>query len=138
MRVGLGTCGSAGDGLGAIPYYTQETDTGTQLSFYGPSGDDLEELRKLGAVMKAKKVRLNLPEQTAHEFTRNGPAKIAAALQRLRGQKSPLEPQEAAGAAGLAASPLRFRLTDRAPRLRQYRHPPPPTRSRPTVPLALW
>lgn len=66
-------------------------DTNVLLSFYGLSSDDLEELRKLAALIKAKKVCLYLPEQTEDEFLRNRPGKIAEAVKRLRDQKLTLE-----------------------------------------------
>lgn len=62
-------------------------DTNIPLSFFGLSSDDLEELRKLAALARAKQVRLFLPQQTEEEFVRNRPAKIAEALKRLSDQR---------------------------------------------------
>jgi len=55
-------------------------DTNILLSFYGLSSDDLEELRKLAALLRTGSVRLHLPQQTKEEFIRNRPGKIAEAL----------------------------------------------------------
>jgi len=62
-------------------------DTNIPLSFFGLSSDDLEELRKLAALARAKQVQLFLPQQTEEEFVRNRPAKIAEALKRLSDQR---------------------------------------------------
>lgn len=58
-------------------------DTNILLSFYHLSSDDLEELKKLGVLLRQKKVTLWLPEQTVIEFKRNRANKIADALKRL-------------------------------------------------------
>ena len=42
-------------------------DTNAYLSFYHFSGDDLEELKKLGVLIKQKQLTLVVPEQTRNE-----------------------------------------------------------------------
>lgn len=66
-------------------------DTNAYLSFYHFSGEDLEELKKLGVLIKQKQLALVVPEQTRNEFGRNRAAKIADALKRLREQKLGLQ-----------------------------------------------
>ena len=66
-------------------------DTNILLSFYGLSSDDLEELRKLAALLRTGSVRLHLPQQMKEEFIRNRPGKIAEALRRLRDQRVGLQ-----------------------------------------------
>jgi len=43
-------------------------DTNILLSFYHLTSDDLEELRKLSALLKKREVRLFVPDQVVHEF----------------------------------------------------------------------
>jgi hypothetical protein len=66
-------------------------DTNIYLSFFGLSTDDLEELRKLVALLRVRDVTLYLPEQTEDEYRRNRPAKIAEAVAGLRAQKLTLQ-----------------------------------------------
>ncbi len=66
-------------------------DTNIFLSFYHFSNNDLEELRKLGMLLRNKKVSLFLPQQVIQEFRRNRENKIADALRRLRHQKLNLQ-----------------------------------------------
>ena len=61
-------------------------DTNILLSFYHLTSDDLEELRKLSALLKKREVRLFVPDQVVHEFRRNRESKIADALKGLRKQ----------------------------------------------------
>lgn len=62
-------------------------DTNILLSFYHLSSDDLEELRKLVALLRTGTLKLHLPEQVKNEFSRNREGKIADALKRLQEQK---------------------------------------------------
>ena len=62
-------------------------DTNIFLSFYHLTNDDLEELRKLKALLESGQVVLYLPEQTIDEFRRNRETKIAAAMKHLDEQK---------------------------------------------------
>src|SRR5687768_12002271 len=66
-------------------------DTNIYLSFLHYTSDELEELKKLPAVIRQKKVTLHLPEQVVDEFYRNRESKVADALKRLREQR--LNPQ---------------------------------------------
>lgn len=66
-------------------------DTNIFLSLYHFTSDQLEELDKLRTLLKQKKARLYLPEQTKTEFRRNRENKIADALRRLREQKVSLQ-----------------------------------------------
>ena len=61
-------------------------DTNILLSFYHLSSDDLEELKKLGVLLRQKQITLWLPEQTIVEFKRNRANKIADALKRMEEQ----------------------------------------------------
>jgi len=61
-------------------------DTNVFLSFYHFSGDDLDELKKLGVLIEQKKIFLLLPEQVVDEFERNRDKKIADALKRFKEQ----------------------------------------------------
>jgi predicted nucleic acid-binding protein len=61
-------------------------DTNILLSFYHLTSEDLEELKKLVALLKQKKAQLLLPEQTRDEFYRNRAGKIADAIKKLREQ----------------------------------------------------
>lgn len=64
-------------------------DTNVLLTFYHFSGEDLEELKRLSVLIKAKKARLFVPGQVGDEFRRNREAKIADAIGSLREQKLP-------------------------------------------------
>jgi predicted nucleic acid-binding protein len=66
-------------------------DTNILLSFFHLTSDDLEELGKLVVLLKQKKVRLLLPQQTSDEFHRNRENKIADAIKRFRDQKLNLQ-----------------------------------------------
>lgn len=66
-------------------------DTNVLLSFYHFSGEDLEELKKLAALLKSGHVRLFIPAQVVDEFRRNREVKIADALRGLREQKLPAQ-----------------------------------------------
>jgi predicted nucleic acid-binding protein len=61
-------------------------DTNVFLSFYHLTSEDLEELKKLVALIKKRRVQLLLPTQVIREFDRNRDAKIADALRHLRSQ----------------------------------------------------
>ncbi|HXA18154.1 MAG TPA: PIN domain-containing protein [Thermoanaerobaculia bacterium] len=62
-------------------------DTNIYLSFLHYTSDELEELKKLPAVIRQKKVELHLPQQVVDEFYRNRESKVADALKRLRAQR---------------------------------------------------
>ena len=66
-------------------------DTNILLSFYHFSSDDLEELRKLAALVRQGELRLYLPAQVITEFRRNRANKIADALNRLKSQNLKLQ-----------------------------------------------
>ncbi|MEQ1761458.1 MAG: PIN domain-containing protein [Vicinamibacterales bacterium] len=66
-------------------------DTNVFLSFFHLTSEDLEELRKLSALVKDKRVTLWLPEQVIHEFRRNREGKIQDALKQLRDQRLNLQ-----------------------------------------------
>jgi len=66
-------------------------DTNIFLSFYHFTSDDLEELKKLGVLLKERRIRLFLPGQIIHELNRNRENKIADALKKLREQKLSLQ-----------------------------------------------
>jgi len=66
-------------------------DTNILLSFYHFSSDDLEELRKLAALVRQGELRLYLPAQVITEFRRNRANKIADALGRLKKQNLKLQ-----------------------------------------------
>lgn len=66
-------------------------DTNVFLSFYHLTNDDLEELRKLKALLEKGIVVLHLPNQTVDEYWRNRETKIAAALKSLKDQKLNLQ-----------------------------------------------
>lgn len=66
-------------------------DTSIYLTFYHFTSDDLEELKKLEAYLKQKKIVLILTDQVVNEFRRNRENKIADALKRFEGQKFPSE-----------------------------------------------
>lgn len=62
-------------------------DTNVYLTFYHFSNEDLEELKKLIALINTDNIRLYIPEQTRNEFYRNREVKIADSLDKLRGTK---------------------------------------------------
>src|SRR5688500_4447540 len=62
-------------------------DTNAYLTFYHLSNEDLEELKKLRALIKHKKIVLHLPEHTIDEFERNREVKIADALKKFKEEK---------------------------------------------------
>lgn len=62
-------------------------DTNVFLSFFHLSSDDLEELRKLAALVRRGEVALHLPQQVIHEFYRNRGSKIADGLKPLKQHK---------------------------------------------------
>jgi hypothetical protein len=66
-------------------------DTNIYLSFLHYTSDELEELKKLPAVIEQKRVELHLTQQVVDEFYRNRESKVADALKRLRAQR--LDPQ---------------------------------------------
>jgi predicted nucleic acid-binding protein len=59
-------------------------DTNILLSFYHLTSEDLEELRKLVALIDTGKIKLVLTEQVKDEFKRNRSAKIADAMKKLQ------------------------------------------------------
>src|SRR5271169_5504708 len=66
-------------------------DTNVLLSFLHFSSDDLEELRKLVALVRRGEVSLVLTEQVVQEFRRNREVKLADSLARFRQLKLTLQ-----------------------------------------------
>jgi hypothetical protein len=64
-------------------------DTNVFLSFFHFSKDDLEALRQLAVLVRAKKVTLLVPEQVANEFERNRDGNVAKALKEVEASKLP-------------------------------------------------
>jgi rRNA-processing protein FCF1 len=62
-------------------------DTNIFLAFYHFSNDDLEELKKLLALIRTEKVNLILPEQVIDEFKRNRDNQISHGLKLLSDQR---------------------------------------------------
>lgn len=62
-------------------------DTNIFLTFYHFSSDDLEELKKLAAVIEDPHTTLYMPDQVVDEFKRNRETKIADALKKFQTQK---------------------------------------------------
>ncbi|MCP3391875.1 PIN domain-containing protein [Bradyrhizobium sp. CCGB12] len=59
-------------------------DTNILLSFYHLTSEDLEELRKLVALVDKKEIKLTLTDQVRNEFLRNRATKIVDAMKRLQ------------------------------------------------------
>lgn len=66
-------------------------DTNVLLAFFHFSNDDLEEVRKLAALIRNEEIKLLLPQQVKEEFRRNREVKLADSLQRLRQQRLNLQ-----------------------------------------------
>jgi predicted nucleic acid-binding protein len=62
-------------------------DTNIFLSFYHLTNEDLEELKKLVALIDTGQIHLMLPKQVKSEFIRNRGAKIADAMKKLQEAK---------------------------------------------------
>ena len=62
-------------------------DTNVFLSFFHLTSEDLEELKKLAALIDSGEIQLILPEQVENEFVRNRGAKIADAMRALKDAK---------------------------------------------------
>lgn len=62
-------------------------DTNIFLSFYHLTNEDLEELKKLAALIDSHEIQLFLPEQVTNEFDRNRSAKIMDAMRKLQDAK---------------------------------------------------
>jgi predicted nucleic acid-binding protein len=62
-------------------------DTNVLLSFYHLTSEDIEELKKLVALVEKKQIDLIVPRQVEDEFWRNRGAKIADAMKKLREAK---------------------------------------------------
>jgi predicted nucleic acid-binding protein len=62
-------------------------DTNVLLSFYHLTSEDIEELKKLVALVEKKEIDLIVPKQIEHEFWRNRGAKIVDAMKKLREAK---------------------------------------------------
>lgn len=62
-------------------------DTNIYLSFYHFSNDDLEELKKLDALINNGKVILYITEQVKDEFSRNRENKLSDAIKRIQDGK---------------------------------------------------
>lgn len=62
-------------------------DTNVYLTFYHFSNEDLQELKKLIALIKSGNIVLYLPEQTKNEFDRNREVKIHDSFERFRNSK---------------------------------------------------
>lgn len=59
-------------------------DANIFLDFFHLTSTDIEELRKLIALIEESKITLYLPEQTCEEITRNREAKISDALEKFK------------------------------------------------------
>src|SRR6185437_7558010 len=62
-------------------------DTNVLLSFYHLTSEDIEELKKLVALVEKKEIELIVPKQVENEFWRNRGAKIVDAMKKLREAK---------------------------------------------------
>ncbi len=62
-------------------------DTNVLLSFYHLTSEDLEELKKLAALIDKGEILLFLPDQVEREFRRNRAGKIIDAMRRLQDVK---------------------------------------------------
>lgn len=62
-------------------------DTNVLLSFYHLTSEDIEELKKLVALVERKEIDLILPKQVENEFWRNRGGKIVDAMKKLREAK---------------------------------------------------
>lgn len=62
-------------------------DTNVYLSFYHLTNEDIEELKKLVALIDSDQISLISTEQVKHEFQRNRGGKIADAMKRLQDAK---------------------------------------------------
>jgi predicted nucleic acid-binding protein len=62
-------------------------DTNVLLSFYHLTSEDIEELKKLVALVKNKEIILIVPKQVEDEFWRNRGGKISDAMKKLREAK---------------------------------------------------
>jgi predicted nucleic acid-binding protein len=59
-------------------------DTNVLLSFYATSNDDLEELRSISALIRARALKVYIPRQVQDEFVRNREIKLSASLNELK------------------------------------------------------
>lgn len=82
--------------LAKIEYYASDLqhymitlfiDTNILLSFYHLTSEDIEELKKLVALVEKKEIDLIVPKQVENEFWRNRGAKIVDAMKKLREAK---------------------------------------------------
>jgi predicted nucleic acid-binding protein len=62
-------------------------DTNVLLSFYHLTSEDIEELKKLVALVQGDEIGLVVPKQVENEFWRNRGAKISDAMKKLREAK---------------------------------------------------
>jgi predicted nucleic acid-binding protein len=62
-------------------------DTNVLLSFYHLTSEDIEELKKLVALVKTNEIELIVPKQVENEFWRNRGAKIVDAMKKLKETK---------------------------------------------------
>ncbi|MBW8050093.1 MAG: hypothetical protein FVQ77_07100 [Cytophagales bacterium] len=62
-------------------------DTNIYLTFFHFTNEDLEELKKLIALINTGNIKLFLPEQTKNEFYRNREVKVSDSLDKLRASK---------------------------------------------------
>jgi hypothetical protein len=62
-------------------------DTNILLSFYHLTSEDIEELKKLVALVEKKEIELIVPQQVEDEFQRNRGSKIVDAMKKLRDVK---------------------------------------------------
>lgn len=62
-------------------------DTNVLLSFYHLTSEDIEELKKLVALVERQEIDLIVPKQVENEFWRNRGAKIVDAMKKLREAK---------------------------------------------------
>lgn len=88
-------------------------DTNILLSFYHLTSEDIEELKKLIALIDSNQIKLVLTEQVKNEFQRNRGNKISDAIRRLREAKFNLSfPTIAKGYADYTALRELFRQAD--------------------------
>ena len=62
-------------------------DTNIYLKFYHFSNDDLEELKKVVALLNNRKIKLFVPKQVKNEFYRNRDSKLADAIKQIKDSK---------------------------------------------------
>lgn len=66
-------------------------DTNIYLKFYHFSNDDLEELKKVVALLNNGEIKLFIPKQVKNEFYRNRDGKLADAIKQIKDSKIQME-----------------------------------------------